>query len=222
MKILLTIGVGDVGKYLLTYCLQSTHTTEVICLTRKPSGFKHAKLTEYVLTDFEDYLRHLEIFKSLSAVLHCMGPPEGTIRNLEKVLVHDTVTFAEIVAKYSPGTTFCFLSRARIDRTEKSHHEYLNYLGRAENNLTALPLKFYSIRPEVIFPTMRRDEFTFKRMVFYIFFWIYYLLLRYFMGVTNSVKTTELAYAIFNVGLFGADREILNTDDIIAYSNRPS
>ena len=103
------------------------------------------------------------------------------------------------------------LSGAGADRSEKSKTSFARYKGMAENQISAMDLKFYTFRPTYIYPVAARKEPN----------WMYnisrklYPIVKLF-GDSASIKSTELAEAMFNVGIYGADKEILENKEIKA------
>lgn len=208
-----------VGSLVLANCLKTENVTEVISLVRKPSGEKHAKLTELVITDFEDYSEHTKVFTSVSAAFFCLGAYTGKVPDelFKKITVDYAVVFAEALAKNSPGATFCLLSGAGADRTEKSRFSFARYKGMAENSIAGMNLKFYSFRPGYIYPVVPRDEPNIGYKIFRLIYPVFRLL-----GKKHSIKSTELADGMFYVGLQGADKEVLENHDIFSYTSQAS
>jgi uncharacterized protein YbjT (DUF2867 family) len=219
MKVIITGSSGMVGSLVLTNCLNSDKATEVISLVRKPTGQKHNKLTEIVISNFEDYSNEECLFKDISAAFFCIGVYTGQVSNkvFQKITVNYAVAFAKTLEKNSPQATLCLLSGAGADRTEKSKASFARYKGMAENQIAKLNLKFYSFRPAYIYPVYPRKEPNFGYKVMRALYPVFKLL-----GDKYSVKSTELANAIFRVGLNGADKQILENQDILKYSNNVS
>jgi nucleoside-diphosphate-sugar epimerase len=65
MKAIITGSTGMVGELVLANCLNSDKISEIRSLVRKPTGKKHAKLTEIVIEDFEDYSMHHDLFRDI-------------------------------------------------------------------------------------------------------------------------------------------------------------
>lgn len=204
-----------VGSLLLTDCLNSEKISEVTSLVRKPTGLKHQKLTEIVMQDFEDYSEHFDLFKEIDTAFFCLGVYTGQVSDemFRKITVDYAVKFAAALERESPGATICLLSGAGADRTEKSKTAFARYKGMAENQISNLNLKFYSFRPAYIYPVKPRTEPNLGYKIIKVF----YPLLKIF-GKKLSIKSTELAKAMFNVGLNGAEKQILENQDILSYA----
>lgn len=214
MKVILTGSSGMIGNLVLTNCLNSDKISEVRSLVRKPSGQKHKKLTEIVITNFEDYSAQENLFKDISAAFFCLGVYTGQVQDdlFKKITVNYAVEFAKTLEKNSPKATLCLLSGAGADRTEKSKTSFALYKGMAENQIAKLNLKFYSFRPAYIYPVDQRKEPNMGYKIIKVLYPIFKLL-----GDKYSIKSTELANAIFNIGLNGADKQIFENQDILKF-----
>ena len=73
IKIILTGSTGMVGEGILMECLENPNISEILSVSRKPSGKKHAKLKEYIVSDFMKIGLDDENFKGYDAVFFCAG-----------------------------------------------------------------------------------------------------------------------------------------------------
>ena len=216
MKVIVTGSSGMVGKLVLNNCLNSDKITEVRSLVRKPTGQIHKKLNEIVIADFEDYSTQENLFKDVSAAFFCLGVYTGQVPDdlFKKITVNYAVDFAKELEKNSPQATLCLLSGAGADRTEKSKTSFALYKGMTENQIAKLNLKFYSFRPAYIYPVDARKEPNVGYKIIKTLYPLFKLL-----GDKYSIKSNELANAMFNVGLNGADKQILENRDILKYKD---
>ena len=212
MKVLLTGSTGMIGNLVLNNCLAAPDISEVLSVSRKPAGQQHSKLTECIISDFEDYGEIEHHFQGVKAAFFCLGAYTGQVKDdlFKKITVDYAVAFGKSLAKNSPGSTLCLLSGAGADRTEKSKTSFARYKGMAENQLAALELQFYSFRPAYIYPVEARKEpniaYTISRFL--------YPLVKAF-GPNYSIPSTELAQAMLHVGMHGADQGTLENKDIL-------
>ena len=65
MKVLIAGSSGMIGELILKNCLNSIEINEVRSLVRKPTITKHEKLKEIVIENFEDYSKHIDLFKEI-------------------------------------------------------------------------------------------------------------------------------------------------------------
>ncbi|WP_299820155.1 hypothetical protein [uncultured Pontibacter sp.] len=216
MKLIIAGSTGMVGNLVLNNCLNSDKISEVRSLVRNPTGLKHPKLTEIVIQNFEDYSEHFNLFKDIEVAFFCVGVYTGQVpdEQFKQITVNYAVAFATALKRESPDATICLLSGAGADRTEKSKTSFARYKGMAENRISDLNMKFYAFRPAYIYPVEPRKEPNLGYGILRVF----YPLLKMF-GQKYSIKSTELAKAMLNVGLNGADKEILENQDILKYIN---
>ena len=80
----------------------------------------------------------------------------------------------------------------------------------AENSISSLNLNFHTFRPGYIYPVTARKEPNFMYSISRALYPVIRLL-----GSNASIKSTELAEAMFKVGLQGAEKEILENKDIL-------
>jgi len=212
MKVLIAGASGMVGNLILQACIQHSNIDEIISLVRKPTNEKSPKLTEVVVENFADYDHHSKYFENLGTAFFCIGVYTGRIPDEQfKIITVDyAVEFAKALKQHSSKAKLCFLSGSGADRTEKSRISFAKYKGMAENQIAALGLEFYTFRPGYIYPVTPRQEpnFTYKLSR------TLYPLIRLF-GSNFSIKSTELAHAMFKVALQGAKQEILENRDIV-------
>jgi len=212
MKILMTGSTGMIGKLVLEHGLQSDQISRVNTLVRRASGAVHPKLNEFVLSDFSDYSGLDHAFRDTDIAFFCLGVYTGSVSDeeLKRITVDYAVQFATTLAQHATGATFCLLSGAGADRSEKSKTSFARYKGMAENQIAALPLKSYFFRPGYIYPVEPRKEPN----AGYALIRFLYPLIRLF-GRKYSIPSTELARAMFEVALHGNEKQELENQDIV-------
>ena len=194
MKVIIAGSTGMIGNLVLNQCLNSDKIKEVISLVRKPTNTNHEKLTEVVIENFEDFSEQDLHFQNVDTAFFCIGVYTGQVKDalFKKITVDYAVKFAAAVEKNSPTSTFCLLSGAGADRTEKSRTSFAKYKGMAENQIQKMDLNFYTFRPSYIYPVTSRDEpnlmYKVSRML--------YPLIKLF-GENASITSVELAKALF-------------------------
>jgi uncharacterized protein YbjT (DUF2867 family) len=218
MKAIITGGTGMTGSLILAHCLKSADISEVVSLVRQPTGSTHQKLTEVVVQNFEDYSSHDSLFKGADMAFFFIGVYTGQVDDdiFRKISVNYAFQFALALKEHSPKATLCLLSGAGADRTEKSSAAFARYKGMAENQIEALKLNFYTFRPGYIYPVTPREEPN----IMYRISRALYPLIR-MLGQNSSIKSTELAEAMFRVARKGADKCILENKDILAQLKKP-
>ena len=215
MKNVIIAGAsGMIGSLILKDCLSSSEISQVISLVRKKKGNENPKLKEIVVSNFVDYSSQSGLFKNIDIAFFCIGVYTGQVpdNKFKEITVDYAVAFAKALKDNSPGSTLCFLSGAGADRKEKSRASFAKYKGMAENQIAGLGLKFHTFRPGYIYPVAPRKE---PNIMYQIMRWMYPLIK--LAGSNSSIKSTELARAMFNVGMGGAMTEILENKDILDY-----
>lgn len=203
-----------IGQGVLNLALESTEVNEIISLVRKPSKQVHSKLKEIIVKDFSDLSEHQSVFEQIDAAYFCIGAYTGQVKDdLFKAITVDYPTvFAQILKQKSPKANLCFLSGAGADKTEKSKTAFAKYKGMAENNLNDTGINVFSFRPGYIYPVVPRKE---PNLMYKIMRVLYPILKA--LGNKYSIKSTDLAKAMFLIGLNGFTQETLENIDIVKF-----
>lgn len=214
-KVVIAGASGMVGQILLDHCLSSPQIAEVVSLVRRKTNNAHAKLREIMVGDFSDYSEHANRFQEVDIAFFCIGVYTGQVPDTEfKVITVDyAIAFAEAVKKGNPKARLCLLSGAGADRSEKSRTSFARYKGMAENGISQTGLEFYTFRPAYIYPVTPRKE---PNIMYRIMRFLYPVIK--LAGSNGSIKSTELAQSMFQVGLYGASSEILENKGILDYA----
>lgn len=155
LKTIIFGASGMVGRGVLLECLESVHIDSVLMVNRYSIGIKHPKLKEIIHGDF---LNYSEIKNQLSGYHACFWTlgisAVGLNEEKYKVITYDyTLGAATLLAELNPGMTFCYVSGAGTDSTEKGRIMWARVKGRTENSLMNLPFKkTYMFRPGYIQP----------------------------------------------------------------------
>jgi uncharacterized protein YbjT (DUF2867 family) len=211
-KVVITGSTGMVGSIVLQLCLDSAEMSEIVSLVRKPTSIQHSKYKEVVITDFLHYQDQAALFNDVNIVYYCLGAYTGSVPADEfRIINYDyPLNLAKVIHEKSNNATFCLLSGQGADRTEKSTMQFARDKGAIENALSALYFgSFYSFRPGYIYPIKKRKEPN----TFYVISRMIYPLLK-FLGKSLSITDQQLAKTIFNVGLNGYSKEILENKDM--------
>jgi nucleoside-diphosphate-sugar epimerase len=212
-KVIITGATGMIGSLVLQYCLRSPEVSQVTSLVRRPSGSKHEKLNEVIIHDFMKLDEHAAYFESVDIVYYCLGVYTGAVDRDQfwKITVDYPETLAKVLHQKSPDLRFCLLSGQGADRTERSKMMFAKDKGAIENRLSKIGFKsFHAFRPSYIYPVTPRKEPNLSYKVTRFLYPVIKLL-----GNRLSIKSTELAASMFNVGINGCDLEILENKDIL-------
>ncbi len=211
-KVIITGASGMIGKIVLNKCISSSAISTIISFVRKKSNQHSDKVLEIVLDDFNDYSGNEEHFKNVDAVFFCLGAYTGAVSNkkFKEITVDYTKAFVDVLRHYSPIANFCFLSGAGADRSEKSKIPFAKYKGMAENIIFNNLENSYTFHPAYIFPVEKRKESN----VTYVLFRMFYPLIK-ILGNNFSVRSEELAEAMFVIGIQGAKYHTINNKEIV-------
>jgi len=215
LKVIITGATGMVGEGVLYESLNHPDVEKVLVITRKPSGYTHPKLTEIIHSDLSDITPLSDSLKGYNACYFCMGvtslgkkEPEYT-----KLTYTLTLNFAGTLASLNTGMTFCYISGAGTDSTEKGRTMWARVKGRTENDLLKLPFKrVYNFRPGGIIPFLPlKPTQTFYKTYKYTK-WILSLMKMFTPQYVISLK--ELAAAMIQASLTRYSTPVVEMKDM--------
>lgn len=142
MKIIITGTTGMVGEGVLLECLNHPEITEVLSVSRKPTGYTHPKLKEYIVSDFLCLKENDEKLKGYDACFFCAGVSSVGIKeeDYRRITYDTTLNFARAVNP-NPQMSFIYVSGGGTDSTEKGSMMWARIKGKTENDLMKLPFK---------------------------------------------------------------------------------
>lgn len=212
-NVLMTGATGMIGSLVLQHCLESPKIAKVTSLLRRKSGITHGKLNEIVVEDFMNLDAGAPYFDEVDIVYYCQGVYTGTVDRgaFRQITVDYPEKLGQILRKRSPSLRFCLLSGAGADRSERSRVMFAKDKGAIENRLSRMGFKsIHAFRPGYIYPFTPRQEPNISYRVTRVLYPLIKLL-----GSKYSIRSTELAIAMFAVGLNGSPLEILENKDIL-------
>jgi len=210
--VLITGATGMVGSLVLELCLESREVSRVTSLVRRTTGIQHEKLSEVAIPDFLNLDENADYFIPVDVVYYCIGVYTGTVarERFRRITVDYPEALARIVHAKNLDATFIFLSGAGADRSEKSRMMFAQDKGAIENRLSRMGFRaFHAFRPGYIYPVTPRHEPNFSYRLMRRLYPVLKLL-----GPGFSITSTDLAAALFTVGMEGCDLEILENRDI--------
>jgi uncharacterized protein YbjT (DUF2867 family) len=215
LKIIITGATGMVGEGVLHECLQYPSVEKVLLINRKPCGYSHPKLIEIIHGNFFDLSPLGEILKGYNACYFCLGVTSLGKNDVEYTRLTYTLTmnFAKMLASLNPEMTFCYVSGAGTDSTEKGRTMWARVKGKTENDLMKLPFRqVYNFRPAVIIPFLPlRPSQTYYKTYRYLG-WLF----RVMKAITPNyvIGLKDLATAMINSSLTRYSKNILEVKDI--------
>lgn len=215
LNVILTGATGMVGEGVLYECLQHPDIEKVLVITRNSSGYSHPKLTEIIHSNLSDISSLSDRLTGYNACYFCLGVTSLGKNEAEytKLTYTLTLNFATTLATLNPEMTFCYISGAGTDSSEKGRTMWACVKGKTENDLMKLPFKHvYNFRPAGIIPFLPlKSSQTFYKTFKY-FGWLLSLMKVITPNFVISLK--DLAAAIINSSLTGYSKNILEVKDI--------
>jgi uncharacterized protein YbjT (DUF2867 family) len=213
LRVILTGATGMVGEGVLHECLLHPEVESVLVLTRKPCGVSHPKLKEIIHSDFQDISPLADQLKNYNTCFFCLGVSSVGMNEQDYTKMTHTLTLhvATVLSKQNADMTFCYISGASTDSTEKGRSMWARVKGKTENDLMKLPFKkVYLFRPGYMHPTK-----GIKNVLPYYKYlsWLYPVFRVVFPSFVSTLK--ELGLAMINSALKGYKKNILEVKDIV-------
>jgi uncharacterized protein YbjT (DUF2867 family) len=145
-------ATGMVGQGVVRECIASAQVDHVVLISRSSAGVDHEKVHEVVVPDLADVESFEPVFDGIDACFFCAGVSSAgkSVAEYARVTYDMTVDIARAVAARSPGATFVYVSGAGTDPAGRAM--WARVKGRTEQDLLALPLDAYMLRPGFIKP----------------------------------------------------------------------
>jgi hypothetical protein len=215
MKInaIITGATGMVGEGVLLECLDHPDVESILIINRKPLGMTHPKLREIIHADFfglEPIERQLTGY---NACFFCLGISSVGIGREEyrHITLDLTLNVAQVLERLNAGMTFCYVTGAGTDSSEKGRSAWARVKGATENALLRLFKNAYMFRPGFMKTTPGQKNI--KSWYKYIA-WLYPIGRKLYPAGFCTLR--EVGQAMINVVLKGYPRAILEVPDIVA------
>jgi uncharacterized protein YbjT (DUF2867 family) len=142
MKIILTGATGMIGEGILIECLKDQRVTEILSVSRRPSGKTHPKLSEYIVPEFLNLPESDPKLAGFDACFFCAGVSSvGMDKALYEKLTYDTtMAFAKAIGAQTQ-LSFIYVSGSGTDRTEKGRLHWARIKGKVENDLSRMAFR---------------------------------------------------------------------------------
>jgi len=207
-----------VGEGVLLECIRHQQVERILVVGRRPCGVVHQKVKEVLVPDFFDLSSIEPELRGFDACFFCLGVSSVGMKEPEYTkLTYDlTMNFARAVSKLNSNMTFCYISGAGTDTSEKGRSMWARVKGKTENDLMKLPFKqALAFRPGIMHPTpgMKNTLALYKY-----FAWIWYLGRPFSPSV--FLRLSEVGTAMVNAALHGSEKKVLEAKDIYALSRK--
>jgi len=215
MKVILFGSTGMIGQGVLTECLKDTQIESVPVVNRQSCKVTHAKLIEIIHNDFFDLSAISKQLSGYDACFYCLGVTSAGLSEADyhKNTFELTTKVAEAVLIANKSISFCYISGAGADSSEKGKTMWARVKGKTENALLNMPFKSaYMFRPGYIQPLNGIQSRTKLYRIMYAFFKPFYFILKHYEGMVTN--TAILGKALIAAVLKGSDKRILESRDI--------
>jgi uncharacterized protein YbjT (DUF2867 family) len=212
MRVIVTGASGMVGEGVLHECLKSNLVKEVVVLGRKSCGVTHVKLKEILHSNFHDLSPIADQLKGFDACYFCAGV--SSVGKKEEEFYHLTYALsmhvAETLVKQNSNMTFCYVSGAGTDSSEKGRLMWARVKGKTENDLMKLPFaQVYNFRPGII-ESGKGMKNTIK--LYNYFKWMIPIIK--LISKNGVVSLAEIGQAMIKATTKGYKKQILEVKDI--------
>ncbi len=212
IKAIIFGATGMVGEGVLHESLKHPDVESVLVIGRRACNVVHPKLKELVHADFFNYSDIEGHLTGYNACFFCLGVSSIGMKEIDyrRVTYDLTMEAAKTLSRVNSDMTFCYVSGAGTDSTEKGGIMWARVKGKTENDLMKLPLKAaYMFRPGFIKPIKGlKNAYAISKLLAPA-----YPLLK--AVLPNHVCTLEeLADAMINVSVKGYRKKILENRDI--------
>ena len=205
-----------IGQGVLRECLIDSDVARVVTVGRRPTGQKHAKLSELVCPDLANLAPLEPQLTGFDACFFCLGVSVlgMTEEQYTRVTYDLTTSVAKTLVRTSHGLTFIYVSGAGTDSSERGRAMWARVKGRTENALLSLPFKAaYMFRPGAVMPLHGIRSATRWYNAMYLGLRPLYPILRR-VAPTMITTTERLGRAMLAVARRGYSGPILEMADI--------
>jgi len=217
LKVILFGSTGMIGQGVLSECLNDDHVGAVLVINRQASGVTHPKLREIIHTNIFELAAVTKELSGYNACLFCLGISSAGMKEEEyyTTTYELTIHVATVLLNLNKDMTFCYISGAGTDSTEKGSIMWARVKGKTENDLLKMPFKgVYMFRPGFIQPMHGEKSKTRLYNLLMPFFKPFYFILKSFDSIVTNTET--LGKAMIRVASGGYEKKILESRDINA------
>jgi uncharacterized protein YbjT (DUF2867 family) len=212
IKAIITGATGMVGEGVLLESLKHPDVEQILVINRKPGGVSHPKLNEIIHSDFFNLAPIERQLIGYDACFFCLGVSSVGMRNeVYKHITYDlTLNVGQLLAKYNPGMTFCYVTGAGTDSSEHGPIAWARVKGATENALMRLFKSSYMFRPGFMKPTPGQKN---VKSYYKLFAWLYPIGRVLYPAAFCTLQ--DVGRAMINAVSKGYPKQILEVRDIV-------
>jgi hypothetical protein len=212
IKVIITGSTGMVGEGVLLECLKHPGVESVLVINRKPCGVTHPKLREIIHIDFINLLPVESMLSGYNACFFCAGVSSVGMKEPEytRITYELTMSFARTLSKLNPEMTFCYVSGAGTDSSEKGRIMWARVKGKTENDLMKLQFRnVYAFRPAFMKAVKGQKNLPKFYKYIQLPYPVLHALFPQYFGTLSDV-----GLAMINCTVFNAEKKVLEAKDI--------
>jgi uncharacterized protein YbjT (DUF2867 family) len=212
IKPIITGATGMVGEGVLLECLSHPEVDQVLVINRKPGGVSHPKLREIIHPDFFNLAPIASQLTGYNACFFCLGVSSvGMSQEEYRHITYDlTLSVARLLAGSNPELTFCYVTGAGTDSSERGRVAWARVKGATENALLRLFHHGYMFRPGFMKPTPgQRNAKSYYQLIG----WLYPIGRALYPAGFCTLQ--EVGQAMINAVRKGYPKPILEVKDIV-------
>jgi uncharacterized protein YbjT (DUF2867 family) len=212
IRTIITGATGMVGEGVLLECLNHPDVEQVLVINRKPGGASHPKLHEIIHTDFFNLAPIESQLIGYSACFFCLGVSSvGMSKEEYKRVTYDlTLNVGRLLAKANPDMTFCYVTGAGTDSSERGRVAWARVKGATENALMRLFKHSYMFRPGFMKASPGQKNL---KSYYKLFAWVYPIGRPLYPAGFCTLQ--EVGRAMINAASKGYPKQILEVKDIV-------
>ena len=215
IKAILFGSTGMIGQGVLRECLADQNVEKLLVVNRQSCNIKHPKLREIIHSNMYNLSSIEHEFVDYNACLFCLGMTSVGMneQSYHRITYELTLAVAQTLLRVTNEMSFCYISGASTDSSEKGKIMWARVKGKTENALLQLPFKHsFMFRPGYIQPLHGIKSKTKLYNALYIIFKPFYFILKRFPGIVTDTET--LGKAMIKVLTSGYKVNILESKDI--------
>jgi hypothetical protein len=215
IKTILFGSTGMIGQGVLLECLKDENVDSVLVINRQSCNITNPKLKEIIHKDLFELSGLIPEMTGYNACFFCLGVSSAGLKEKEYHKITYDLTFyvAKTLVELNKEMTFCYISGAGTDSSEKGKTMWARVKGKTENALLSLPFKkAYMFRPGFIQPMNGIKSKTKLYNTLYAIFSPLYFVLKHFDNIVTNTET--FGKAMILTTLRGYEKSILENKDI--------